>query len=124
VQIRRRLTAARELAEQMIQHPFFNDTSESAGCKAVQTTLRRKIRVLEDHINRCNELAEQTNVLISLIYNTATLQETKAANSFAASIRRVTMLTFIYLPLSLASVRRLPPSDLQITDNNSRASLE
>jgi hypothetical protein len=105
VQVRRRLTAAKELAEQMIYHPFFYDISGSVGCRAVETTLRRKIRVLDDHIIRCNELAEQTNVLISLIYNTATLQETKAANSFAASIRRVTMLTFIYLPLSLASVR-------------------
>lgn len=90
----------------MIKHPFFKDIDGmKGGNAAVEATLRRKIRTLDDHISRCNELADETKVLISLIYNISTLQETKAANNFAASIRRVTMLTFIYLPLSLASVR-------------------
>ena len=46
------------------------------------------------------------------IFNIATLQDTRvaveesrASNVLAASIRRVTVLTFIYLPLMLSAVR-------------------
>ena len=67
--------------------------------------------MLDDHLTRCKELAEQTNVLISLIFNIATLQDTraaveesKAANNLSASIRRVTLLAFFYLPLTLSTV--------------------
>lgn len=75
----------------------------------------KRLQVIDDHINRCSDAAAQTNNLISLVFNIATLQESraaveesKAANAFAGSIRRVTMLTFIYSPLTLASVRLLP----------------
>jgi hypothetical protein len=95
----------------MLVHPFFEDLNGSDGRPAVRPLLSRKIKILDDQISRCNDLAEQTNVLISLIFNIATLQDTraaveeaKAANALASSIRRVTMLTFIYLPLTLASV--------------------
>jgi hypothetical protein len=95
----------------MIEHPFFSDIGGYNGRVAIEAYLRKQIKLVDDHIDRCNELAGQTNVLISLIFNIATLQDTKAAveeskaaNAFAASIRRVTVLTFIYLPLTLASV--------------------
>lgn len=45
------------------------------------------------------------------IFNITTLQDTraaveegKAASAFAASIHRITSLTFVYLPLTLAAV--------------------
>lgn len=48
---------------------------------------------------------------VEQIFNIATLQDTRAAveesraaNRLASSIRRVTFLTFIYLPLTLAAV--------------------
>ena len=115
VQVRRRLVSAKDLAGQMIEHPFFANIAGHNGRIAIEGYLSKQLKILDDHINRCNELAEQTNVLISLIFNIATLQDTKAAveeskaaNAFAASIRRVTMLTFIYLPLTLASVSVKP----------------
>lgn len=95
----------------MIEHPFFSCIAGYNGRVAIESYLGKQIKMFEDHISRCNELAEQTNVLISLIFNIATLQDTraaveesKAANASAASIRRITMLTFVYLPLSLISV--------------------
>ncbi|KAF1841972.1 uncharacterized protein K460DRAFT_369988 [Cucurbitaria berberidis CBS 394.84] len=110
VQVRRRLITAKDLTEQMIEHPFFASIGGYDGRIAIKGYLSKQTKILDDHISRCNELAEQTNVLISLIFNIATLQDTRAAveeskadNAFAASIRRVTMLTFVYLPLTLAS---------------------
>ncbi|KAF1947878.1 hypothetical protein EJ02DRAFT_7504 [Clathrospora elynae] len=110
VQVRRRLIAAKDLVAQMVEHPFFASVGGYNGRIAIEGYLRKQTKILDDHINRCNELAEQTNVLISLIFNIATLQDTraaieesKAANAFAASIRRITVLTFVYLPLTLAS---------------------
>jgi hypothetical protein len=103
----------------MIEHPFFSDIGGYSGRVAIEAYLGKQIKLVDNHIDRCNELAEQTNVLISLIFNIATLQDTKAAveeskaaNAFAASIRRVTMLTFVYLPLTLASVRLMLMPDI------------
>jgi hypothetical protein len=113
--VRRRLAATKDLAEQMMIHPFFATFDEDFRASALSKYLVRKLKVIDDQTSRCNELADQTNLLISLIFNIATLQdakaaveETKAANTLASSIRRVTMLTFIYLPLTLASVSRNP----------------
>lgn len=100
----------------MIEHPFFTSINGSNGRVAIEAYLNTQIKILDDHMTRCNELADQTNVLISLIFNIATLQDTRAAveqsktaNVFAASIHRVTVLTFVYLPLTLAAVS--PPSN-------------
>jgi hypothetical protein len=111
------LIAAKDLAEQIIEHPFCQSTDGYfEDSRMLKLTLSKKMKILDDQISRCNELAEQTSVLISLIFNIATLQDTKAAveesraaNALASSIRRVTMLTFIYLPLTLASVRNTTP---------------
>jgi hypothetical protein len=112
VQVRRRLLSVTELAAHMLEHPFFSDIGGYHGRVAIAAYLGKQMKLVGNHVIRCNELAEQTNVLISLIFNIATLQDTKAAveeskaaNAFAASIRRVTLLTFVYLPLTLASVR-------------------
>lgn len=77
----------------------------------MRARLVRKVKILDDQIGRCNELAEQTQVLISLLFNIATLQdaraaveESRAANEVAGSVRRVAVLTFVVLPLTLASV--------------------
>jgi len=107
----------------MLDHPFFEYIDCFDNRPAVRSLLNRKIKILDDQISRCNELAEQTNVLISLIFNIATLQDTKAAveesraaNTLASNIRRVTMLTFIYLPLTLASVsQRSPALSMKLT---------
>jgi hypothetical protein len=51
-------------------------------------------------------------IIASLQASRAAVQESQLANATAASIKRVTILTFIYPPLTLASVRtaRLDPS--------------
>ncbi|KAF1355615.1 hypothetical protein EJ07DRAFT_181948 [Lizonia empirigonia] len=106
--VRRHLTAIKDLIAQILQH----EISYSIRSEREQTQIYyiKRLQVIDDHINRCNDAAAQTNNLISLVFNIATLQESraaveesKAANAFAGSIRRVTMLTFIYLPLKLAS---------------------
>jgi putative lipase involved disintegration of autophagic bodies len=98
--VRRRLAATKDLAEQMMSHPFFATFDEDTRASALTKYLVRKLKVIDDQTRRCNELADQTTLLISLIFNIATLQdakaaveETKAANTLASSIRRVTMLT-------------------------------
>ena len=54
------------------------------------------------------------------IFNITTMQDTRAsiaesksANALAASIRRITVLTFVYLPLTLAAVCSLDQGVLQ-----------
>ncbi|KAF2464708.1 uncharacterized protein BDR25DRAFT_380497 [Lindgomyces ingoldianus] len=109
VQVRRRLVAAMDLTYYMIGHPLFNpDLSVNGPCELF---LRKQIKILEDYTSRCNQLSDETKTLISLIFNIATVQDTraaieesKAANAFAASIRRITVLTFVYLPLTLAAI--------------------
>ncbi|OAL00275.1 hypothetical protein IQ06DRAFT_143121 [Phaeosphaeriaceae sp. SRC1lsM3a] len=109
-QARRRLIAAKDLAEQLTSHPFFASINGADNSAAVRARLVRKVKILDDQIGRCNELAEQTQVLISLLFNIATLQdaraaveESRAANEVAGSVRRVAVLTFVVLPLTLAS---------------------
>ncbi|KAF9697138.1 hypothetical protein EKO04_004929 [Ascochyta lentis] len=106
--VRRHLTAIKDLIAQVLQHEisYSNPNLEDR----TQLYYVKRLQVVDDHISRCNDAAAQTNNLISLIFNIATLQESraaveesKAANAFAGSIRRVTMLTFVYLPLTLAS---------------------
>lgn len=123
--VRRHLTAIKDLIAQILQHPI-SDTDRYQEDRTHIYYVKR-LQVVDDHINRCNDAAAQTNNLISLIFNIATLQESraaveesKAANTSAGSIRRVTMLTFIYLPLTLASVR-LPPCTRPHTDSRNRA---
>ncbi|KAL9074959.1 MAG: hypothetical protein Q9161_001889 [Pseudevernia consocians] len=104
---RRRISAAKDVIQQMLDHPFFT----SVGAHESMTAYLQKTTATLDECNtRSLEVSEQTNNLISLIFNIATLQDTRvaveesrAANVLAASIRRVTVITFIYLPLMLSA---------------------
>lgn len=109
----------------MLEYPFFEDLgfespdnldifgkSRKDGNVTIGTVLSPHIKELAYLITICDDLAKQTKDLVDLIFNISQLQEAraaieegKAANTVALSIRRVTMLTFIYLPLTLASVR-------------------
>jgi hypothetical protein len=118
------------VAEQMIKHPFFASINGMNGRAALEAVLTPHINELESQITFCNDLTQQTNDLINLIFSISQLQETraaieesKAANALASSIRRVTMLTFIYLPLTLAAVSRFASLPSLHTDL-SRAYLE
>lgn len=104
---RRRIQAVRDAIQQMLDHPFFTSVNAHNSMTAY---LQKTTAALDDYKTRSLEVSEQTNNLISLIFNIATLQDTRvaveesrAANVLAASIRRVTVLTFIYLPLMLSA---------------------
>ena len=120
--VRRHLTAIGSLIAQVLQH----EISAPKGC--TEKYYVKSLQVVDDQLSRCSDLATRTNNLISLIYNIATLQESraaveesKAANRFASSIQRVTILTFVYLPLTLASVCFLLQNGVcDITDNRDR----
>lgn len=108
--VRRHLTAISSLIAQVLQH----DISDTGRKSRTEQYYVKSLQVVDDQLGRCSDLVTQTNNLISLIFNLATLQESraaveesKAANRFASSIQRVTILTFVYLPLTLASVRSL-----------------
>jgi hypothetical protein len=99
------------LAAHIIEHPSFSEIGEYNGRVAIGADLGKQMKLSEDHTDRYNELAGQTNVLIGLIFNIATLQDTKAtveeskaANAFETHIKGVTVLPFIHSLLKLASV--------------------
>lgn len=98
----------------MLNHPFLTSVNAHQSMAAY---LQKRMASLDDYNTRSLELSEQTTNLISLIFNIATLQDTRVAveesriaNVLAASIRRVTVLTFIYLPLMLSAVCDWLPS--------------
>ncbi|POS78624.1 hypothetical protein DHEL01_v202973 [Diaporthe helianthi] len=106
-EVRRRIVGAKDAARQMIYHPFF---ATSGGVQSIESYLGKIIATFDDLEKRTEELDANTNILINLIFNLATfndtavaIQETKAANSLARSIRRVAMLTFFYLPLQISA---------------------
>ncbi|KAL8796588.1 MAG: hypothetical protein Q9182_007333 [Xanthomendoza sp. 2 TL-2023] len=92
---RRRISGAKDAIQQMQDHPFFTTVRAH---KSMAAYLQKTTAALDDYNTRSLELSEQTNNLISLIFNIATLQDTRvaveesrAANVLAASIRRVTI---------------------------------
>ncbi|KAF5573533.1 metal ion transmembrane transporter [Fusarium subglutinans] len=106
-EVRRRIVSAKDTAKQMMSHPFFTAVG---GAESISSYLKKIILTLNDYETRTHELDTNTNILINLIFNLATfndtaaaIQESKAANYLAASIRRVAMLTFFYLPLQIAA---------------------
>ena len=91
----------------MLDHPFFVSVNAQHSMAAY---LQKTMNALDEYDIRLNEISEQSTNLISLIFNIATLQDTRvaveesrAANALAGSIRRVTVLTFIYLPLMFSA---------------------
>ncbi|KAF3042390.1 hypothetical protein E8E12_007075 [Didymella heteroderae] len=105
-QVRRQLDGTKNLVAQVSRHKISTFTSgERDGRYYI-----KRLSVVEDQLRRCNDAADKTKNLINLIMNIASLQESRAAvqesksaNATAASIKRVTILTFIYLSLTLAS---------------------
>ncbi|KAF3050215.1 hypothetical protein E8E11_009300 [Didymella keratinophila] len=109
-QARRRIVTTKELLMHITEHTDFTSIYGFKGRIVNESYFSKRINHLDARIARCDELEDQTKTLISLIFNLATLRDTKktieetaAANALAASVRRVTMLGFIYLPLTLAS---------------------
>ena len=102
--MRRRLVATTDSVTRLRSHPFFKDINGFDGFSAIHPYLDSRINILNDQVTRCNEIAAQTDVLISLIFNIATLQDTKAANALSLNSQRIAFATFIYLPLSLTVV--------------------
>ncbi|KAJ8117849.1 hypothetical protein OPT61_g1063 [Boeremia exigua] len=105
-QVRRQLGGTKNLVAQISRHEI---SSFESGVRDDRYYIKR-LSVIEDQISRCDDAADKTKNLINLIMGIASLQESRAAvresraaNDFASSIQRVTLLTFIYLPLTLAS---------------------
>ena len=106
-EVRRRILGAKDVMQQMLDHPFFVSVNAQHSMPAY---LQKTMNALDEYDIRLNEISEQSTNLISLIFNIATLQDTRvaveesrAANALAGSIRRVTVLTFIYLPLMFSA---------------------
>ncbi|KAF1932813.1 uncharacterized protein M421DRAFT_1398 [Didymella exigua CBS 183.55] len=105
-QVRRQLDGTKNLVAQFARHEI---SSFISGERDDRYFIKR-LSVVDDQLRRCDDAADKTKNLINLIMNIASLQESKAAvresqsaNAFAESIQRITVLTFIYLPLTLAS---------------------
>ncbi|KAJ4412190.1 hypothetical protein N0V91_000658 [Didymella pomorum] len=105
-QVRRQLEGTKNLVAQVSRHEI---SSFTTGERDDRYYIKR-LSVVEDQLRRCTDAADKTKNLINLVMNIASLQESRAAvqesrsaNATAASIKRVTILTFIYLPLTLAS---------------------
>ncbi|EGX49998.1 hypothetical protein AOL_s00076g484 [Orbilia oligospora ATCC 24927] len=102
-----RVLAVQKLARDIMNHPFII----AGGLQGIIATSLRKPRgMFEDHIDTIGGLIEKTKSHISLIFNIATLydsraalEESRSANNFASSSSDVTSLTFIYLPISIAA---------------------
>lgn len=80
VEVRRRIICAKDVSQQMINHPFF----AAIGARhSIESYLIKTIQALEDHVIRSNELTEETNVLISLVQtHRPTSIDWKVANQF------------------------------------------
>ena len=115
-QARRRIVSIKELLMHTTEHADFTSLYGFKGRIVKESHFSKRISELDARIARCDELEDQTKSLTNLIFNLATLRDTKntaeeiaAANALAMSVRRVTVLGFIYLPLTLASVWESSP---------------
>lgn len=115
--MRRQLEGTKNLVAQVSRHEF---SSFISGERDDRYFVKR-LSVVDDQLRRCNDAADKTKNLINLIMNIASLQESRSANAFAASIQRITVLTFIYLPLTLAAVCLRPRSRHVVADKIHRA---
>lgn len=111
-QARRRIVSTKELLIHTTEHADFTSLYDFKGRIVNESYFSKRISDLDARIARCDELEDQTKSLTSLIFSLATMRDTKktieettAANALTMSVRRVTVLGFIYLPLNLASVR-------------------
>jgi len=112
-QVRIQLEGTKILIAQVSRHNV-SGTAEQWGRrlgKPDDQYYTETLSVIENQLRRYEDAIDTTKNLINLILGTASLQESRAAvresraaNDFASSIQRITILTFIYLPLTLASV--------------------
>ncbi|KAH7304761.1 hypothetical protein B0I35DRAFT_444865 [Stachybotrys elegans] len=105
-QVRHRISAAKDVARQLTTHPFFGQD----GAETMESLLGKMIAGFDQQVKRIEEIDDYTKSLISMVFSLATfsdtaasIQETKVANELAASLRRVAMLTFFYLPLQVSA---------------------
>ncbi|KAF3188881.1 hypothetical protein TWF225_003256 [Orbilia oligospora] len=104
---RRRVFAVQTLTRDIVTHPFI--VAEGLR-ESMEVSLRKSRGMFEYQVDTIDDLVEKTKVHISLIFNIATLydsraalEESKAANKFASSVQKITSLTFVYLPIALAA---------------------
>ncbi|KAF3216974.1 hypothetical protein TWF192_000877 [Orbilia oligospora] len=104
---RRRIFAVQTLTRDIATHPFI--VAEGLR-ESMEVSLRKSRGMFEYQVDTIDDLVEKTKVHISLIFNIATLydsraalEESKAANKFASSVQKITSLTFVYLPIALAA---------------------
>ncbi|KAJ4993002.1 hypothetical protein SVAN01_01354 [Stagonosporopsis vannaccii] len=111
-QVRRQLDGTKNLIGQVSRHEISTFTPHVGSELKVRDNRYyiKRLSVIEDQLRRCEDAIDKTKNLINLILGIASLQESRAAvkesraaNDFASSIQRITVLTFIYLPLTLAS---------------------
>jgi hypothetical protein len=107
-QVSRRLSAARNVIDALRDHPFYQGTDHSERNFEFLLKFRSTI---DEHQERTKALREQTSALISLVLNiallnesTAAIQESRASNDLALRVHRITIITFIFFPLSLSMV--------------------
>ncbi|KAF3220776.1 hypothetical protein TWF679_008967 [Orbilia oligospora] len=115
-EVRRRILAALSLVKEIPVHPFILSLDERIFGEDSQEGLKTRISLqkiratLEDNVERLDSLTEKTKALNSLVFNLANLhdsraavEEARAANAVATSLQRITSLTFVYLPITLAA---------------------
>ncbi|KAF3941926.1 hypothetical protein ABW19_dt0205100 [Dactylella cylindrospora] len=103
---KRRIRALKDLSISLKSHPFLSENGLWGMDRALQKTRDQ----IAENYTKMEELVEDTKILVSLIFNIAHLdhadaaiKESQAANSFALNIQRITAVTFIYLPITLAA---------------------
>ncbi|EGX48586.1 hypothetical protein AOL_s00080g215 [Orbilia oligospora ATCC 24927] len=113
-ELRRRVLAALSLVKEIPAHPFIvspgPELCHSNGEPKMRTSLQEARAMLKDNVERLDSLTEKTKALNSLVFNLANLhdsraavEEARAANAVATSLQRITSLTFVYLPITLAA---------------------
>ncbi|KAF3168195.1 hypothetical protein TWF751_007900 [Orbilia oligospora] len=114
-EVRRRILAALSLLKEIPAHTFIVSLDRERVQYAkeelkTRTGLQKARAMLEDNVERLDSLTEKTKALNSLVFNLANLhdyraavEEARAANAVATSLQRITSLTFVYLPITLAA---------------------
>ncbi|KAK6510568.1 hypothetical protein TWF506_009673 [Arthrobotrys conoides] len=104
---RRRILAVHTLNKDIVNHPFI----KAGGLQEpMAASLRKPTGMFEHHIDAMDDLVKRTESHITLIFNVAALydsraalEESRTANNYASSVKNITSLTFIYLPISIAA---------------------
>ncbi|KAK6340059.1 hypothetical protein TWF730_001832 [Orbilia blumenaviensis] len=112
-EVRRRTTVVLNLMKRLLSSRFVK-TNFSHPDNRIDGFLEGSFQELQlelqDHLGKIDILVEKTKALNSLVFNLANLynshaaiEEAKAANTAATSVHRITSLSFVYLPITLAA---------------------